>query len=60
MLNLVNSYFILGRHQDALEKAYEAQRILQAALPPSHVHVQKVQQLIRLIEGIFARPVSRR
>jgi hypothetical protein len=60
MLNLVNSYFNLGRHQDALEKAYEAQRILQAALPPSHVHVQKVQQLIRLIEGIFARPASRR
>jgi hypothetical protein len=50
MNNLAVWYATLGRHQDALQFAREALRILQATLPPSHPHVKKAQQFVRHCE----------
>jgi hypothetical protein len=51
------SYFSLGsicfesgRHRRGLQEALEAQRILQAILPPSHEHVVMVQKQAQLFE----------
>ncbi len=60
MANLAITYGVLGRHQDALEKAREALRIMQATLPPSHFHVQTAQRLILQIEGDIACLASSR
>ncbi len=53
--NISLSYGRAGDFHRATEKAREALRIWQAALPPSHPHVKMAQELVRGIEGDIAR-----
>ena len=53
-LNIGSSYRQAGDFHRAVERAREALRILQAALPPSHPHVKTAQELVRQIEGDIA------
>ena len=56
--NLSLSYVRYGQVGDfhrAIERAREALRIWQAALPPSHPHVKMAQELVLEIEGNIAR-----
>ena len=53
--NISSSYRQAGDFHRAIERAREALRIWQAALPPSHPHVQMAQELVRKIEGNIAR-----
>ena len=43
--------FESGRHRRGLQEALEAQRILQAILPPSHEHVLMAKQQAQLYES---------
>ncbi len=54
-LNISLSYRQAGDFHRAIERAREALRILQAALPPSHSHVKTAQELVRQIESNIAR-----
>ena len=50
-LNLSYSYRQAGDFNRAIERAREALRIFQAALPPTHPHVEQAQKLIHHLEG---------
>ena len=54
-LNISLSYRQVGDFHRAIERAREALRIFQAALPPSHPHVKMAQERVRQIEGNIAR-----
>ena len=49
--NLSLSYGQAGDFRRSIERAREALRILQAALPPSHPHVKTAQEIVRQLEG---------
>jgi len=50
------SYGQVGDFHRAIERAREALHIFQAALPPSHPHVQMAQEIVCYLEGdIIAR-----
>ena len=53
--NMSSSYGKAGDFHRAIEKAREALRIWQAALPPSHPHVKMAQERVRKLEGSIAR-----
>ena len=53
--NISSSYRQAGDFHRAIERAREALRILQPALPPSHPHVKLAQELVRHLEGVIAR-----
>jgi hypothetical protein len=53
--NISSSYRQAGDFHRAIERAREALRILQAALPPSHPHVKMAQERVRQLEGNMAR-----
>ena len=53
--NISSSYRQAGDFHRAIERAREALRIFQAALPPSHPHVKAAQELVLEIEGDIAR-----
>jgi hypothetical protein len=56
-LNICLSYGQAGDFHRATERAREALRILQAALPPSHPHVRSAQEIVRQFEACnIARP----
>ncbi len=54
-LNISKSYCLVDDFHRAIERAREALRIFQAALPPSHPHVKMAQELVRRLEGSIAR-----
>jgi hypothetical protein len=53
--NISLSYRQAGDFHRAIERAREALRIWQAALPPSHPHVEQARMLVRQIEGNITR-----
>jgi len=53
--NISSSYGQAGDFHRAIEKAREALRIWQAALPPSHPHVKMAQERVRQLEGNIDR-----
>ena len=54
-LNISKSYCLVDDFHRGNERAREALRIFQTALPPSHPHVKMAQELVRRLEGIIAR-----
>ncbi len=50
-----SSYCQAGDFHRAIERAREALRIWQAALPPSHPHVKMAEERVRQLEGSIAR-----
>jgi hypothetical protein len=53
--NISLSYGQAGDFHRAIERAHEALRIFQAALPPSHPNIKAAQELVRQLEGDIAR-----
>ena len=53
--NISLSYRQAGDYHRAFERAREALRIFQAALPPSHPNVKMAEEAVRKIEGDVAR-----
>jgi hypothetical protein len=53
--NISISYGQAGDFHRAIEKAREALRIWQAALPPSHPHVKMAQERVSQLEGDIDR-----
>ena len=53
--NISSNYGQAGDFHRAIEKAREALRIWQAALPPSHPHVKMAHERVRQLEGNIAR-----
>jgi len=49
--NISLSYRQAGDFHRAIERAREALRIFQAALPPSHPRVEQAQKQVRQLEG---------
>ena len=55
--NISLYYRQAGDFHRAIDRAREALRIWQAALPPSHPHVKMAQERVRQLEGDIARRV---
>ncbi len=53
--NISSSYGLAGEFHRAIDRAREALRIFQAALPPSHPHVKMAHDHVRMFEGALAR-----
>ena len=53
--NISVIYSQVGDFLQAIDMAREALRIFQAALPPSHSHVQMAQQHLHQLENVAAR-----
>ena len=53
--NTSSSYCQASDVHRAIERACEALRIFQAALPPSHLQVKVAHELVRAVEGDLAR-----
>ena len=52
--NLSTSLAQAGDFRLAIERAHEALRVWQTALPPSHTHVHKAQEFVLQLEGDLA------